>query len=120
MEKNPTGKVPFLETDAGCIFTSNAIARYIARCRAGLSAKQINEHDEIKKLVNKLNVLRTPAVAKASPKAAPAGSPKGSPKAAPAAAPGGVDEAAIKRVGDEIRTLKEKLKGEGLSGKKIN
>merc|ERR1719162_452869 len=32
--KNPTGKVPFLETDMGCIFTSNAIARYIARCRA--------------------------------------------------------------------------------------
>lgn len=32
--KNPTGKVPFLETDMGCIFTSNAIARYVARCRA--------------------------------------------------------------------------------------
>jgi len=34
LSKNPTGKVPFLETDMGCIFTSNAIARYVARCRA--------------------------------------------------------------------------------------
>jgi len=35
--KNPTGKVPFLETDMGCIFTTNAIARYVARCRADTS-----------------------------------------------------------------------------------
>eukprot|EP00927_Polykrikos_kofoidii_P057780 TRINITY_DN5196_c0_g2_i1.p1 TRINITY_DN5196_c0_g2~~TRINITY_DN5196_c0_g2_i1.p1 ORF type:complete len:644 (+),score=166.56 TRINITY_DN5196_c0_g2_i1:87-2018(+) len=34
LEKNPTGKVPFLETDQGCIFSSNSIARYFARCRA--------------------------------------------------------------------------------------
>lgn len=45
--------------------------------------------------------------------------------AAPAAAVNGggggpVDEAAVKACGDEIRLLKEKLKGEGLSGKKIN
>lgn len=33
LAKNPTGKVPFLETDMGCVFTSNAIARYVARCR---------------------------------------------------------------------------------------
>eukprot|EP00411_Alexandrium_monilatum_P014053 CAMPEP_0175269774 /NCGR_PEP_ID=MMETSP0093-20121207/45034_1 /TAXON_ID=311494 /ORGANISM="Alexandrium monilatum, Strain CCMP3105" /LENGTH=482 /DNA_ID=CAMNT_0016564445 /DNA_START=60 /DNA_END=1508 /DNA_ORIENTATION=+ len=32
--KNPTGKVPFLETDMGVVFTSNAIARFVARCRA--------------------------------------------------------------------------------------
>ena len=37
IEKNPTGKVPFLETDLGCVFTSNAIARFVARCRADTS-----------------------------------------------------------------------------------
>eukprot|EP00741_Cyanophora_paradoxa_P004806 tig00000829_g4663.t1 len=31
--KNPLGKVPVLETPAGCIFESNAIARYVARLR---------------------------------------------------------------------------------------
>jgi len=31
--KNPLGKVPVLETAQGCIFESNAIARYIARLR---------------------------------------------------------------------------------------
>merc|ERR1719408_701467 len=34
---NPVAKVPFLETDMGCIASSNAIARYVARCRAGTS-----------------------------------------------------------------------------------
>jgi elongation factor 1-gamma len=33
-DKSPMGKVPVLETDQGCIFESNAIARYIARIRA--------------------------------------------------------------------------------------
>jgi len=33
LAKNPLGKVPLLETDQGCIFESNAIARYIARIR---------------------------------------------------------------------------------------
>merc|ERR1712139_99463 len=54
------------------------------------------------------------AKAKAEAKAAPAA-------AAPAAS--GLTpevEAEIKAVGDEIRALKEKLKGEGLSGNKIN
>lgn len=44
-------------------------------------------------------------------------------KAAPAAngaAKGPVDEGAVKAVGDEIKALKEKLKSEGLSGKKVN
>merc|ERR1712048_435027 len=44
-------------------------------------------------------------------------------EAVPTAAPAQLSaesEAAIKAIGDEIRTLKEKLKGEGLSGKKIN
>lgn len=50
-------------------------------------------------------------------------SPKAAPAAAAAAAPaaaGPVDEAAVKAVGDQIRALKEKLKGEGVSGKQIN
>jgi hypothetical protein len=56
-----------------------------------------------------------------SPKAEPKKSPKAAPAPAPAAAGGGGDnEAEVKAVGDEIRTLKEKLKSEGLSGKKVN
>lgn len=31
LEKNPFGKVPVLETEKGCIFESNAIARYLAK-----------------------------------------------------------------------------------------
>ena len=34
LAKNPLGKVPVLETEKGCIFESNAIARFIARIRA--------------------------------------------------------------------------------------
>jgi len=34
LAKNPCGKVPVLETSQGCVFESNAIARYIARIRA--------------------------------------------------------------------------------------
>lgn len=33
LKMNPNGKVPVLETPEGCIFESNAIARYIARLR---------------------------------------------------------------------------------------
>jgi elongation factor 1-gamma len=33
LAKNPLGKVPVLETSHGCIFESNAIARYVARLR---------------------------------------------------------------------------------------
>jgi elongation factor 1-gamma len=33
LAKNPLGKVPVLETEKGCIFESNAIARFIARIR---------------------------------------------------------------------------------------
>mmetsp|Transcript_24304 Transcript_24304/g.24573 ORF Transcript_24304/g.24573 Transcript_24304/m.24573 type:complete len:455 (+) Transcript_24304:66-1430(+) len=32
-KKSPLGKVPVLETPAGCLFESNAIARYVARLR---------------------------------------------------------------------------------------
>jgi len=105
----------------------------------GLSGKKINDHDEIKRLVAELQTLKATAPAAAtpapdaaaaaaagaaspgSPKQTGAKSPKGSPKKAPAASPGGGDIAAqVTAVGDEIRMLKEKLKAEGLSGKKIN
>lgn len=33
LKKNPNGKVPTLETPDGCLFESNAIARYVARMR---------------------------------------------------------------------------------------
>eukprot|EP00928_Gymnodinium_smaydae_P001861 TRINITY_DN10668_c0_g1_i1.p2 TRINITY_DN10668_c0_g1~~TRINITY_DN10668_c0_g1_i1.p2 ORF type:complete len:712 (-),score=218.98 TRINITY_DN10668_c0_g1_i1:167-2302(-) len=55
------------------------------------------------------------AKAEKSPKAAPAPAP-----ASAASAPSADVEAEIKKVGDDIRALKEKLKGEGLSGNKIN
>eukprot|EP00929_Paragymnodinium_shiwhaense_P060953 TRINITY_DN3042_c0_g2_i2.p1 TRINITY_DN3042_c0_g2~~TRINITY_DN3042_c0_g2_i2.p1 ORF type:complete len:517 (+),score=224.74 TRINITY_DN3042_c0_g2_i2:78-1628(+) len=63
--------------------------------------------------------------AAAKKEAAPKKEAKGSPKAKPAAAPAsgakaGDLEKQIVDVGDEIRTLKEKLKADGLSGKKIN
>merc|ERR1711920_1161882 len=79
----------------------------------GLSGKKINDHPEIKTLVDKLQALKSGA---AAPAAAPAPA-----TAVPAAASAGGDaDAQIKAVGDEIRALKEKLKGQGLSGKKIN
>lgn len=81
----------------------------------GLSGKKINDHDEVKALVAKLTELK--AAVAAAP-AAPA--PAAAAPAAAAPAAGGDLDAEIKAVGDEIRTLKEKLKGEGLSGKKIN
>jgi len=72
--------------------------------------------------------------------ASPKGSPKAAPKkeekkkeapkkeapkkdaapAKPAGGGGAVDQAAVDACGNEIRVLKEKLKAEGLSGKKIN
>eukprot|EP00929_Paragymnodinium_shiwhaense_P032054 TRINITY_DN1783_c0_g2_i1.p1 TRINITY_DN1783_c0_g2~~TRINITY_DN1783_c0_g2_i1.p1 ORF type:complete len:524 (+),score=188.06 TRINITY_DN1783_c0_g2_i1:205-1776(+) len=53
--------------------------------------------------------------------AAPKAAGKASPKAAPAKAAGGGDvEKKVLAVGDQIRVLKEKLKADGLSGKKIN
>jgi len=98
----------------------------------GLSGKKINDHEEIKRLVAELQALKAvvpaacaPAAAPVSPPASPkqkgAKSPKGSPKKAAAAASAVGDIAAqVTAVGDEIRLLKEKLKAEGLSGKKIN
>jgi len=78
----------------------------------GLSGAKINQHEDIKKLVDKLSALK-------SGTAAPAAAPKAKAAAAPAAGGGDLD-AQVKQVGDKIRALKEKLKAEGLSGKKIN
>jgi len=76
----------------------------------GLSGKKIDASDEVKALVAKLTAL----------KAAQAAAP--SPAAAPAVAPAAVRdvEAQVKAVGDEIRSLKAKLKADGMSGKKID
>jgi len=41
LSKNPTGKVPVLETDQGCIFESNAIVRYIARLGSSAGTPQL-------------------------------------------------------------------------------
>jgi len=85
----------------------------------GLSGKKINDHEEVKKLVAQLQELKSqaPAAGAAPAPAAPAAAP---PAVANGAVGGGDVEAQITAVGDAIRTLKEKLKGEGLSGKKIN
>ncbi|CEG45580.1 elongation factor 1 [Plasmopara halstedii] len=47
--KSPTGKVPLLETDEGCIFESGAIAKYVARLRAdtGLYGKSFFESGQV-------------------------------------------------------------------------
>jgi len=88
---------------------------------------------EFAKVLGKAEMGSAPAASKAAPapakkEAAPAkkeaapkkeaAAPK--PAAAPASSGGAVDDAAVKAVGDAIRELKEKLKAEGLSGKKVN
>merc|ERR1712059_26755 len=82
----------------------------------------MGDHEEIKRLVAQLQELK--AQLPAAPPAADTQktSPKMSPKKEPAAAiaNGGDIEAQIRAVGDEIRVLKEKLKDEGISGKKLN
>ena len=49
LAKSPTGKVPLLETSEGCVFQSNAIARYVARLRtdAGLFGATFFESAEV-------------------------------------------------------------------------
>lgn len=49
LSKNPTGKVPFLETEMGCIFTSNAVARYVSRCRSdtGIYGRTFDDEGQI-------------------------------------------------------------------------
>lgn len=48
-EKSPLGKVPLLETPQGCIFESNAIARYLSRLRrdTGLYGENVFESAQI-------------------------------------------------------------------------
>lgn len=46
LSKNPVGKVPFLETKRGCVFTSMSCMRYIARLRADSSLCGQTFHDE--------------------------------------------------------------------------
>jgi elongation factor 1-gamma len=50
LAKNPLGKVPVLETPEGCIFESNAIARYVARQNGskiyGASAFEASQIDQ--------------------------------------------------------------------------
>jgi len=87
---------------------------------------------EFSKILGKVEGGSGASASKGSPKAAPkkeAAKKEGSPKAAAkkaeapkmeAASGGAVDEAAIKAVGDDIRVLKEKLKAEGITGKKMN
>jgi len=89
----------------------------------GLSGKQVDNHEEVKSLVAKLQELKAAAAAggSAAPAKAAAPAPAAAAPAAPAAAPAGGDvQAQVDAVGNQIRALKEKLKGEGLSGKKIN
>lgn len=49
LARNPTGKVPYLDTEFGCIATSHAVARYVARCRqdSALYGKSFNDQGEI-------------------------------------------------------------------------
>merc|ERR1712232_830373 len=90
----------------------------------GITGKKLNDHEGIKALVAKLQELKAQmSTGIASPKASPKAVSAQSPKTAPAVASTDTSsdiEAMVKSVGDEIRTLKEKLKGEGLSGKKVN
>jgi len=90
----------------------------------GITGKKLNDHPDVAALVAKLSALKSggggaaPAAAPAKAAAAPAAAKPAAAAAAPAAS-GGV-EAQVTAVGEEIRQLKEKLKGEGLSGGKIN
>jgi elongation factor 1-gamma len=85
----------------------------------GITGQKLNNHEEIKSLVEKLNALKAEAPSGGAPAAAPPVAPAAAPAPAPASGGGSID-AQVKDVGDQIRVLKEKLKGEGLSGKKIN
>jgi len=86
----------------------------------GVSGKKLNDHPEIQALVAKLSEAKAGGGGGAAPAPKKEAAPK---KAAAPASPkagGGADEDAIKKIGDDLRVLKEKLKGEGVSGKKMN
>lgn len=117
--EEPSGNPPPAATPAdGGGAAEDAVQAVGAEIRAlkeklkadGLNSKNINEHKEIKKLVGKLNELKSQvSEAGAAPVATPA-PPQ----------PTEDLEGQIKAVGEEVRVLKETLKGEGLSGKKLN
>jgi len=94
----------------------------------GLTGKKLNEHESVKALVVQLQELKSQQKAGAAQGAGPAvdqavarpTEPATASAAVPAAVPGDSLEDRIKAVGDELRALKEKLKGEGLTGKKLN
>jgi len=88
----------------------------------GVSGKKLNDNAEVKALVAKLNEAKTGGGGAAAPTKEAAPKKAASPKATPASpkAGGAVDEDAMKKIGDDLRVLKEKLKGEGVTGKKLN
>eukprot|EP00933_Yihiella_yeosuensis_P076414 TRINITY_DN8615_c0_g1_i3.p1 TRINITY_DN8615_c0_g1~~TRINITY_DN8615_c0_g1_i3.p1 ORF type:complete len:831 (+),score=239.67 TRINITY_DN8615_c0_g1_i3:76-2568(+) len=95
--------------------------------KAGLDSFRKTFPNTIRWLQTCLAHMGPPAAPKAAAPKKEAPAAKGAAKAkakataAPAAAPaGGASDDEIKAVGDEIRVLKEKLKAEGMSGKKIN
>jgi len=101
------------EADAQAKAVGDAIRELKTKLKAdGLSGKKIDANDEVKALVAKMKALKevasatgAPAVDKESASSAPSGA--------------SVDEQ-IKSLGDEIRALKQKLKADGLSGKKAD
>eukprot|EP00929_Paragymnodinium_shiwhaense_P037882 TRINITY_DN20099_c0_g1_i1.p1 TRINITY_DN20099_c0_g1~~TRINITY_DN20099_c0_g1_i1.p1 ORF type:complete len:689 (+),score=183.61 TRINITY_DN20099_c0_g1_i1:81-2147(+) len=121
----PTGPAPASvdlsgDLDAKVKAVGDEIRTLKAKLKAdGLSGKKIDVHDDVKALVAKLTVLKEAAANGGAPAAAPA--PAVAKTAAkPAVASGASKDEQIKAVGDEIRTLKAKLKESGLSGKKID
>jgi len=119
----PAAAGPNPEVEAQIKAVGDEIRELKTKLKAeGLSGSKINNHEDIKKLVDRLQGLKDKcggaAPAAAAPKAKAAGSPKAAPAAAPAA--GGDVDAQVTALGDEIRLLKEKLKGEGLKGKALN
>jgi len=89
-------------------------------------AKKQKEMEKLKKKQEKERLKKVEEFKKKAEENKKAAEAAGAPtseekkEAAPAAAGGPVDQAAVDACGNEIRLLKEKLKGEGLSGKKIN
>lgn len=85
----------------------------------GLKGKELNNHESVKSLVGQLQSLKNQE--KAAPAAAPVSVPSSTPVSAPPATAvnSNIDDQ-VKAVGDQLRELKEKLKGEGLTGKKLN
>lgn len=110
------GVVPSGDLDAQIKATGDDIRALKEKLKAGgISGKQIDKTEEVKALVAQLTALKE---AQAKGPAAPAPS-----AASPPTAVGGTKEeleAQVKKVGDEIRDLKAKLKEQGVSGKAID